>query len=68
MRKTLAYFIIKFIYKQEVEDMAVIYATLIIKGKKKFKDVPKFLKERVRQVLIDLEAEELATDEPTDGE
>lgn len=41
------------------ETMAIIYATLIIKGKKNFADVPERIKEQVRQVLIDLECEEL---------
>ena len=39
--------------------MAVIYATLIVKGKKTFSQVPKVLKEAVRQILIDLELEYL---------
>ena len=39
--------------------MAVIYATLIVKGKKTFASVPKVLKEAVRQILIDLELEYL---------
>lgn len=39
--------------------MAIIYATLIIKGKKTFAEVPERIKEQVRQVLIDLECEEL---------
>lgn len=42
-----------------VEDMAVVYATLIIKGKKTFAQVPDTLKEQVRQILIDLECPEL---------
>ena len=41
--------------------MAVIYATLIVKGKKTFGQVPEKIKEQVRQVLIDLECEELIT-------
>jgi len=40
--------------------MAVVYATLIIKGKKTFQDVPERLKEQVRQILIDLEVPEFA--------
>lgn len=40
--------------------MAVIYATLIIKGRKTFAQVPSVLKEKVRQVLLDLDMEELA--------
>lgn len=39
--------------------MAVIYATLIVKGKRTFASVPAILKEQVRQMLIDLELEEL---------
>jgi polyhydroxyalkanoate synthesis regulator protein len=43
-----------------VETMAVVYATLIIKGKKTFTDVPAKLQEQVKQVLIDLDCGELA--------
>ena len=39
--------------------LAVVYATLIIKGSKTFKDVPSLIKDKVRQVLIDLDLEEL---------
>ena len=43
--------------------MAVIYATLIIKNKKKFSEVPAGIRDQVRQVLIDLEVpEELYTE------
>lgn len=40
--------------------MAVVYATLIIKGKKDFADVPARIKEQVKEVLIDLDLAELA--------
>ena len=40
--------------------MAVIYATLIVKGRKTFGQVPD--KDQVRQVLVDLECEELITE------
>lgn len=40
--------------------MAVVYATLIIKGKKNYADVPDRIKEQVKAVLIDLDLEELA--------
>lgn len=40
--------------------MAIIYATLIVKGKKTFADVPDVIKPQVRQVLIDLDLPELA--------
>ena len=42
--------------------MAIIYATLIIKGRKNYSDVPARIKEQVKQVLIDLECEELITE------
>lgn len=40
--------------------MAVVYATLIVKGVKTFDQVPALIKEQVKQVLIDLEVPELA--------
>lgn len=40
--------------------MAVVYATLIIKGKKAFADVPDRIKEQVKQVLIDLDCGDFA--------
>ena len=42
--------------------MAIVYALLIIKGKKAFADVPAKLKEQVKEVLIDMEVPELAAD------
>lgn len=39
--------------------MAVIYATLIIKGKRTFKSVPNRLKDEVKEILISLECENL---------
>nr|DAY20496.1 MAG TPA: hypothetical protein [Caudoviricetes sp.] len=44
------------------EMMAVIYATLIIKGKKIFAQVPKILKEKVKEILTDLDMAELAVE------
>lgn len=46
-----------FLMRKEVEDMAVIYATLIVKGVKTIDDVPVKIKEQVKQVLKDLEVE-----------
>lgn len=40
--------------------MAVIYATLIVKGKKTFAEIPPVIKEKVKEILIDLEVPELA--------
>lgn len=53
-------FIIKILFRKDVESMAVIYATLIIKGKKTFADVPEKIKDKVKEVLIDLDCPELA--------
>ena len=39
--------------------MAVIYATLIVKGKKTINDVPPVIREQVKQILIDLDLPEL---------
>ena len=45
---------------QEEKDMAVIYATLIIKGLRTFASVPDRIKPQVREVLEALEVPELA--------
>lgn len=51
------------IFGKEVKEMAVIYATLIVKGKKKFADVPALIQVQVREVLVDLDVEYLATED-----
>lgn len=53
-------FIIKILFRKDVESMAVIYAALIIKGKKTFADVPEKIKDKVKEVLINLDCPELA--------
>lgn len=57
--KQLGRFILK---GREEEDMAVIYATLIIKGVKTYAQVPAKIREQVKQVLIDLDCEHLVTE------
>lgn len=52
--------IIKLFFRKEVAEMAVIYATLIVKGRKTFDQVPEKLKAQVKEILIDLELPELA--------
>lgn len=52
--------IIKILFRKDVNTMAVIYATLIIKGKKTFADVPDKIKDKVKDVLESLECPELA--------
>jgi len=51
---------IKILFRKDVNTMAVIYATLIIKGKKTFADVPEKIKDKVKEVLIDLDCGDLA--------
>lgn len=53
-------FIIKILFRKDLEQMAVVYATLIIKGKKTFAQVPERIKDQVRETLIDLDCGELA--------
>lgn len=60
MLSKLLFLLVSLIYREEVELMAVIYATLIVKGKKTIAQVPDTIKERVKQILIDLEVPELA--------
>lgn len=57
------FFILKILFKKEVNEMAVIYATLIVKGKKTIDDVPEKIRDKVKEVLIDLECPELATEQ-----
>ena len=52
--------LINLLIRKEVNEMAVVYATLIIKGRKTFADVPARLREQVKQILIDLDCGELA--------
>lgn len=42
--------------------MAVIYVALIIKGKRTYDSVMETLKPQVKEILIDLELEELITE------
>lgn len=51
--------IIKLLFRKDVQTMAIIYATLIIKGKKTFADVPDKIKDKVKEVLVDLDCPEL---------
>ena len=52
--------IIKILFRKDVKEMAVIYATLIVKDKKSFADGPERIKEQVREILTDLDCPELA--------
>ena len=45
------------------ENLSILYAQLIIRGKRTFKSVPAKLKPYVKQALIDLDAGELAIED-----
>lgn len=49
-----------YLFRREVEQMAVVYATLIIKGKKTIEQVPGLIREQVREILLDMDLPELA--------
>jgi len=48
-----------FIKFKEENTMAMVYVSLIVKGKKTFAQVPDKIKEEVRQILIDIDCEYL---------
>lgn len=48
---------LKILLRKEVETMAVVYATLIIKGKKTIDQVPAIIRDEVEEILKDLEVE-----------
>ena len=53
---------IKNFVRKVVEDMAIIYAQLIIKGKRTFESVPALVKPQVKEILIDMELQDLVTE------
>ena len=48
---------LKILLKKEVDVMEVVYATLIIKGRKTIDQVPAIIRDEVKQILKDLEVE-----------
>lgn len=48
---------LKILLEKEVDVMAVVYATLIIKGRKTIDQVPAIIRDEVKQILKDLEVE-----------
>lgn len=50
------------ILRKDVETMAMIYASLIVKGYKAYADVPSTLKAQVEDILKQLECEYLITE------
>ena len=62
--------ILKFLFSRKerkymFENLSILYAQLIIRGKRTFKSVPSKLKPYVKQALIDLDAGELAVEDDT---
>lgn len=54
------FIIYQILFRKDVKEMAVVYATLIVKGKKDFSDVPERIQDQGKEVLIDLDLAELA--------
>lgn len=48
---------LKILLKKEVDVMAVVYATLIIKGRKTIDQVPAIIRDEVKRIPKDLEVE-----------
>ena len=55
--KRLRLFLLTILLGKEVQTMAIVYATLIIKGKKTLDQVPALIKPQVEEILKDLEVE-----------
>ena len=58
--------ILKLFFRKEIETMAMVYVSLIVKGRKTFAQVPVTIKEQVRQILIDCDLEYLAVEDATE--
>lgn len=57
--KTVILKLLTILFKKEENEMVTIYVALIIKGLRKYSSVPETIKAKVRQMLIDLELEDL---------
>lgn len=55
--KRLRLFLLTILCGKEVADMSIVYATLIVKGKKTLDQVPALIKPQVEEILKDLEVE-----------
>ena len=55
--KRLRLFLLTILCGKEGSDMAIVYATLIVKGKKTLDQVPALIKPQVEEILKDLEVE-----------
>lgn len=61
MATLLTYFIIFFQRKEGKEMMAMLWAQQIMLEKKTYEQVPRLLKEQVKEILVDSGMEELIT-------
>ena len=50
-------FLFRLLLRKEVNVMAVVYATLIVKGLKTLEQVPSLIKSQVEEILVALEVE-----------
>ena len=50
-------FLLRLLLRKEVNVMAVVYATLIVKGLKTREQVPSLIKSQVEEILVALEVE-----------
>ena len=50
-------FLLRLLLRKEVNVMAVVYATLIVKGLKTLDQVPGLIKTQVEEILVALEVE-----------
>ena len=55
--KRLRLFLLTILCGKEVADVAIVYATLIVKGKKTLDQVPALIKPQVEEILKDFEVE-----------
>lgn len=55
-------FLLLFLSREEKEMMAMLWTQQILLGKKTYAQVPRLLKEQVRELLIDSGYEELAVE------
>lgn len=56
---SLRLFLVKLLLGKEVNIMAAVYATLIVKGLRTYESVPALVKDQVKEILVALELEEL---------
>ena len=55
--KSLRLLLLYILFGKEVQTMAVVYATLIVKGLKTIEQVPSLIKSQVEEILVALEVE-----------